>query len=70
MNAADYFVEFSRDTTAQCGGCYNDQYYTESGQSTPKAVHVTPGGVVSNINATFVCGKPARYFIRMPVVAR
>jgi hypothetical protein len=71
VNATGYFVEFSRNTTAQCGGCYNDQFYTQSGQSTPTAVNVTVGSMVNNINATLNCGKaPPRFMIYLPLVVR
>jgi hypothetical protein len=72
VNATDYFVEFSRNTTSICGGCYNDQFYTQSGQSAPKVVHVTPGSLVSNINTSFIiCGTaPPRYVAYIPLVVR
>lgn len=70
VNATSYFVEFSRNTTAQCGGCYNDQFYTGPGQSTPTAVNVTVGTVVSNINATLTCGAAPLRYIYLPLVFR
>ncbi len=54
-----YFVNFSRDTTGFCDGCYNNQFYTQQDQTTAQAVHVAVGSVVNNINATFICGKAA-----------
>jgi hypothetical protein len=71
VNATAYFVEFSRNTTAQCGGCYNDQFYTQSGQSRPTAVNVTVGSVVSNISATLKCGQaPPKRPIYLPRIVR
>jgi len=69
--ATDYFVEFTRNTTSMCGGCYNDQFYGQSSLSAHTAVHVAPGSVVSNISAAFACGiAPPRYSVYVPLVAR
>jgi hypothetical protein len=71
MPTTSYFVKFHRDTTSQCGGCYNDQFYTAAGQSTPKAVLVTHGGLASGINATLVCGQAALLLkLYLPLVRR
>ena len=71
VNATSYFVEFIRNTTALCGGCFNDQFYTQSGQTAPKAVNVTVGSVVGNINATLSCGNaPPRYLTYLPLIFR
>ena len=69
VNTASYFVEFTRNTTAFCDGCYNDQFYAQPGQSTPKAVTVTVGSMVSGINATLKCDKASpKYNIYVPLI--
>jgi hypothetical protein len=49
----------------------NDQFYTQSGQSTPKAVTLMVGSVVSAINSTLNCGKaPPKYIAYVPLLVR